>query len=122
MVFGSTINGHGTLIVEVSNDPSDTVFAKILEMVKQSQSNLTKTASRIKRLEPIYVNIVLLLFPAFLLFGNYIMNWGWDVTLYRGMVYLTVTSPCALAASDVPATLSAISNLARHGVLVIGGC
>lgn len=121
VVFGSTINGHGTLIVEVSNDPSDTVFAKILEMVKQSQSNLTKTASRIKRLEPIYVNIVLLLFPAFLLFGNYIMNWGWDVTLYRGMVYLTVTSPCALAASDVPATLSAISNLARHGVLLKGG-
>lgn len=121
VVFGSTINGHGTLVVEVSNDPSDTVFAKILEMVKQSQSNLTKTASRIKRLEPIYVNIVLLLFPVFLLFGNFIMNWGWDVTLYRGMVYLTVTSPCALAASDVPATLSAISNLARHGVLLKGG-
>src|SRR5690625_3602781 len=37
------------------------------------------------------------------------------------MVFLIATSPCALAVTDVPATLSAISNLAKRGVLFKGG-
>lgn len=120
-VFGSTINDNGTFIMEVTKNPEDTIFAKILNMVDNSQSNLSKTATKIKRFEPIYVTGVLIAFPLFILFGNYIMRWGWNEALYRGMVFLTVTSPCALAASDVPATLSAISNLAKRGVLFKGG-
>src|SRR5690625_2719213 len=37
------------------------------------------------------------------------------------MVMLTVASPCALVASATPATLSAISNGAKNGVLFKGG-
>ncbi|MFK5261420.1 hypothetical protein, partial [Lactiplantibacillus plantarum] len=37
--------------------------------------------------------------------------------MYRTIVFLVAVSPCALAASAVPATLAGISNLARHGVL-----
>lgn len=37
------------------------------------------------------------------------------------MVFLIAASPCALAASAVPATLSGISNLAKQGVLFKGG-
>src|SRR5699024_4664291 len=40
---------------------------------------------------------------------------------YRTMVFLIATSPCALAVTDIPATLSAISNLAKRGVLFKGG-
>src|SRR5699024_2899426 len=39
---------------------------------------------------------------------------------YRTMVFLIVTSTCALAVTDIPATLSAISNLAKRGVLFKG--
>lgn len=121
IVFGSTINGSGSFTMEVTKDSADTVFAKIIELVNQSQSNLSKTATKIKKIEPIYVTIVLLLVPVFILFGFYIMNWSWYESFYRGMVFLTVASPCALAGSAVPATLSAISNLARQGVLFKGG-
>ena len=37
------------------------------------------------------------------------------------MVLLVVALPCALVASIMPATLSAISNGARHGILFQGG-
>ena len=37
------------------------------------------------------------------------MGWDLNTTLYRGMVYLIGVSPCALAASAVPATLAAMS-------------
>lgn len=120
-VFGSTINGTGTFTMEVIKDSSDTVFAKILQLVNQSQSNLSKTATKIQKLEPYYVTIVLILVPIFIAAGPFIFNWSWNESFYRGMVFLISASPCALAASAVPATLSGISNLAKRGVLFKGG-
>ncbi len=67
-VFGSTINGTGSFVMEVSKDSSDTVFAKILKLVDQSQKNLSKTATTIKRLEPKYVTLVLMIFHLY---------WSW---------------------------------------------
>ena len=120
-LFGSTINGQGTLIMEVTKDSSDTVFAKIIELVSQTQSNVSKTAAFIKRIEPIYVNSVLIIAPIFYLLGIFAFNWSNYDSFYRTMVFLIAASPCALAATDIPATLSAISNLAKRGVLFKGG-
>lgn len=120
-VFGSTINGSGTFTMEVTKDSNDTVFAKILQLVNQSQSNLSKTATKIQKLEPYYVTIVLIVVPIFIVAGPALFNWTWDESFYRGMVFLISASPCALAASAVPATLSGISNLAKRGVLFKGG-
>lgn len=120
-VFGSTINGNGVFTMEVTKDSKDTVFAKILQLVNQSQADLSKTATKIQKFEPIYVTIVLILVPLFILLGPTIFNWSWATSFYRGMVFLISASPCALAASAVPATLSAISNLAKQGVLFKGG-
>lgn len=120
-VFGSTINGNGSFVMEVTKDSKDTLFAKIIEMVNQSQSNMTKTATKIQKIEPIYVKTVLVLVPLFILAGYFLAGWDFRESFYRGMVFLTVASPCALAASAVPATLSAVSNLAKRGVLFKGG-
>lgn len=121
IVFGSTINGNGTFTMEVTKDSTDTVFAKILRMVNSTQNNMSQTATKIQKFEPTYVTAVLIIVPLFILSGPYIFNWTWAESFYRGMVFLTVASPCALAASAVPATLSAISNLAKRGVLFKGG-
>lgn len=120
-VFGSTINGDGTFTMLVTKENEDTVFAKILEMVKAAQTNISKTAAFIKRLEPIYVTIVLLVAPLFYLLGVYVLSWTTDDSFYRTMVLLIGASPCALAVTDIPSTLSAISNLAKRGVLFKGG-
>ncbi|PLS34241.1 heavy metal translocating P-type ATPase [Carnobacterium maltaromaticum] len=120
-VFGSTINGNGTFTMEVTKDNSDTLFAKILQLVNQSQSNLSKTATKIQKIEPYYVTAVLIIVPIFILLGPSIFSWTWNESFYRGMVFLISASPCALAASAVPATLSGISNLAKRGVLFKGG-
>lgn len=120
-LYGSTINGSGTLVMEVTKDSSETVIAKIIEMVSQTQQNISKTAAFIKKIEPVYVTIVLLLTPVFFLLGLYAFEWTTYDSFYRTMVFLIATSPCALAVTDIPATLSAISNLAKRGVLFKGG-
>lgn len=120
-VFGSTINGNGTFTMKVTKDSKDTVFAKILTLVNQSQSNMSKTATKIQQLEPYYVTTVLILVPIFIIMGPSVFQWTREESFYRGMVFLISASPCALAASAVPATLSGISNLAKRGVLFKGG-
>lgn len=120
-LFGSTINGTGTLVMEVTKESSDTVFAKIVQLVSQTQKSISKTAAMIKRIEPVYVTIVILLAPVFYLLGLFLFKWTAETSFYRTMVFLIGASPCALAATDIPATLSAISNLAKRGVLFKGG-
>lgn len=120
-VFAGTINGEQTLVVRATKDNSETVFAKILQMVQQSQDNVSKTASLIERIEPRYVTTVLILFPIVILIGYFGLGWAIDEAIYRGIIFLIAASPCALAASAIPATLAAMSNLARKGVLFKGG-
>ncbi|MGK9250284.1 heavy metal translocating P-type ATPase [Paenibacillus humicus] len=120
-VFGSTMNGSGSFMMEVTKDSSDTVFSKILQLVSQTQTNISKTAAFIKKIEPVYVTIILILAPIFYLLGKSMFGWGAEESFYRTMVFLIGASPCALAATDIPATLSAISNLAKRGVLFKGG-
>ena len=57
---------------------------------------------------------------AFALVPPLAMGWQFADALYRAMVFLVVASPCALAASMMPALLSALSNGARSGVLFKG--
>lgn len=121
LVYGSTINESKRIIVKVNKNSDETVVAKIIELVGQTQTNITPTAKLIKKIEPIYVTIALLFAPIFYLIGNYLFNWGHDESFYRTMVYLIGVSPCALAVTDIPATLSALSSLAKRGVLFKGG-
>nr|WP_317939258.1 heavy metal translocating P-type ATPase [Tetragenococcus halophilus] len=120
-VFASTINGQGTFTMQVTRDSSETIFAKILQLVEQSQNNLPKAATKIQKIEPVYVKTVLLIVPLFVILMPFLIHWTWQMSIYRGIVLLITASPCALAVSAVPATLSAISNLAKKGVLFKGG-
>ncbi len=120
-VFASTVNLSSRIEMQVTAASTDTVFAKIMRVVENAQHSMNKQATFIQKIEPIYVNIVLIIWPIFLLFGYFLMGWDLNTTLYRGMVYLIGVSPCALAASAVPATLAAMSRLSKMGILAKGG-
>ena len=120
-VFASTVNLSSRIEMQVTAASTDTVFAKIMKVVENAQHSMNKQATFIQKIEPIYVNIVLIVWPIFLLFGYFLMGWDLNTTLYRGMVYLIGVSPCALAASAVPATLAAMSRLSKMGILAKGG-
>ena len=120
-VFGATINGDGTFTMRVTKNNEDTVFSKILQLVNEAQTNVSKTAAFIKKIEPFYVIAVLLIAPLFYLAGIYLLGWPQTDSFYHTMVFLIGASPCALAVADIPATLASISNLAKRGVLFKGG-
>lgn len=121
VVYGSTLNVTQSFTMVVTKNIEETLFSGILKMVSQAQKDLSKTAKWIQKIEPIYVTIVLIFAPIFYVLGLYLLGYTNEVAFYKTMVFLIGASPCALAATDIPATLSALSHLARRGVLFKGG-
>lgn len=120
-VFAGTLNEGGAVTLKVTKTSDETVFSNIIRMVEQAQSQPSKIGAAIDRFERFYVIGVLLAVPLFIAALYYLQDLTFQQAFYRGMVLLTVASPCALVASVTPATLSAISNGARIGVLIKGG-
>lgn len=120
-VIGGTINQGETIEIIVTAASGDTLFDKIIAMVEVAQKTKSKTATFIEQLEDYYVKAVLICVPLFIVITIFILNWSVKDAFYRGMILLTVASPCALVASSTPATLSAISRSARKGMIVKGG-
>ncbi|MBA2795737.1 heavy metal translocating P-type ATPase [Streptococcus porcinus] len=120
-LIGGTINEGQTIEMIVTVENEDTLFAKIVNLVESAQTQKSRTTTFIESLEDHYVKAVLLLVPLFILFCHLALGWSWLDSFYRGMVLLTVASPCALIASSTPASLSAISRAARKGLVIKGG-
>ncbi|MEH7353897.1 heavy metal translocating P-type ATPase [Neobacillus drentensis] len=120
-VFAGTVNMTGSITVQVTKASDDTLFQKIIQLVQSAQSEKSPSQLFIERFEGTYVKVVLLVVIAMIFLPYFLLGWSWHESFYRAMILLVVASPCALVASIMPATLSAISNGARHGILVKGG-
>ncbi|KKK36342.1 ATPase [Mesobacillus campisalis] len=120
-VFAGTVNLRGTITVEITKPSSETLFQKIIALVQTAQSEKSPSQQFIERFEGRYVKTVLVVVALMMFVPHFLLEWSWTETFYRAMILLVVASPCALVASIMPATLSAISNGARHGILFKGG-
>lgn len=120
-VFAGTINEGNAFHLEVTKSADETVFSNIIRMVEEAQNKPSRISKFIDRIESKYVMTVLIIVPIFIFILYSEIGLTFEESFYRGMVLLTVASPCALVASATPATLSAISNGAKNGVLFKGG-
>ena len=120
-VFAGTVNLRGIIRIEMTKSSDETLFHKIIELVQTAQSEKSPSQKFIERFEGLYVKTVLIVVALMMFVPHFALGWSWTETWYRAMVLLVVASPCALVASVTPATLSAISNGARNGILFKGG-
>ncbi|MEU5216588.1 heavy metal translocating P-type ATPase [Streptomyces sp. NPDC020807] len=115
-VFAGTVNGTGALRVRVERDPSESVIARIVQMVEEASETKAPTQLFIEKIEQRYsIGMVLATLAVFgvpLAFGDTL-----DSALLRAMTFMIVASPCAVMLSTMPPLLSAIANAGRHGVL-----
>jgi len=120
-IFAGTVNLNGSITVRITKPSNETLFQKIIELVQSAQSEKSPSQLFIERFEGKYVKAVLAIVALMMFLPYFLLGWSWTETFYRAMILLVVASPCALVASIMPATLSAISNGARHGILFKGG-
>ncbi|OLO42243.1 cadmium-translocating P-type ATPase [Alkalihalophilus pseudofirmus] len=120
-VYTGTVNLSGMIDVSVTKLAEETLFQKIITLVQSAKHEKSPSQQTIEKFEGPYVKIVLLFVILMMFLPYFLLNWSWHESFYRAMVLLVVASPCALVASVMPATLSAISNGARQGILFKGG-
>ncbi|PIC64512.1 heavy metal translocating P-type ATPase [Sporosarcina sp. P13] len=120
-LFAGTVNLSGTIRMTMTKPSSETLFQKIIAMVQNAQSEKSPSQQFIERFEGSYVKIVLVAVVIMMFLPHFLFNWDWTTTFYRAIVLLVVASPCALMAAIMPATLAAVSNGAKRGVLFKGG-
>ena len=121
VVFAGTVNLNGSITVEITKLSNETLFQKIIDLVQSAQTEKSPSQLFIERFEGNYVKFVLAAVALMMFVPHFLLGWSWTETFYRAMVLLVVASPCALVAAIMPATLSAISNGAKHGILFKGG-
>lgn len=120
-VFAGTVNLNGLITMEMTKPNNETLFQKIIALVQSAQSEKSPSQQFIEKFEGTYVNVVLITVAVMMFLPHFALGWDWTTTFYRAMVLLVVASPCALVASIMPATLAAISNGAKQGILFKGG-
>ncbi|RMG23335.1 MAG: cadmium-translocating P-type ATPase [Armatimonadetes bacterium] len=118
--FAGTVNGDGSLVIEVTRPQKETLLARVLQLVEEAQASKGRTQRYLERFEQWYA-IVVLLISALTGLGLFLSGWAWGEAFYRAMTLLVVASPCALVISTPATMLSAIAAGARSGALFKGG-
>ncbi len=127
-VFAGTVNGEGAIEVQVIKPAQDSTISRIVRLVEHAQTQrapIERTIDRFARWYTPAVVAVAVLVAAVppLLFGAPFLDTpdgarGW---LYRALSLLIVACPCSLVISTPVTVVSAMTALARRGVLVKGG-
>ena len=120
-VHAGTINLNGALTVEVTAPFAESSIARILEMVENAAARKAPTERFITRLARWYTPAVsgLALLVAVLppLFGL----GGFQEWIYRALVLLVISCPCALLISIPLGYFGGIGAASRRGILIKGG-
>jgi Cd2+/Zn2+-exporting ATPase len=120
-VFAGTVNGGGALIVEVTRLASDNTLSRIIKMVQEAQAQRAPSQRFVDRFARVYTPIVVGLASLIVVIPP-LLGWGpFTDWLYKGLVLLIISCPCALVISTPVTVVSAIARAARAGVLIKGG-
>jgi Cd2+/Zn2+-exporting ATPase len=119
-VFAGTINGRGVLHLRVTRLASESVLAKIIDIVDQAQAAKSSTQRFTDRFEGLYAGGVITVAALYAVVLASVRGLDPSDAFYQAMILLVVASPCALVISTPASTLSALANAARNGILFKG--
>ncbi len=120
-VLAGMINLNQVSEVQVKASFKDSKLSKILEMVQDATARKSQTQLFISRFAKIYTPIVFLLavlvvaLPWFFVSDYVFRDW-----LYRGLVFLVISCPCALVVSIPLGYFGGIGLASKNGILFKG--
>lgn len=118
-VFAGTVNGNGSVEVEVTATAADNSLARLVHVVQEAQDRKGSSQRLAERVAKPLVPGVLILAGLVALLGSLLGDPS--VWIPRALVVLVAAAPCALALSVPVAVVAAIGAASKGGVLIKGG-
>ena len=120
-ILAGSINMEGVIEVKTTKLFNDSSVAKILELVQNATSKKAKTELLIRRLAKVYTPIVVYLaiavcfLPYFFIEDYVFQDW-----LYRALIFLVISCPCALVISIPLGYFGGLGAASKNGILFKG--
>ncbi|MCY7837605.1 heavy metal translocating P-type ATPase [Bacillus haynesii] len=121
-VLSGFVNKNGVLEVEVDKEYSESTVSKILDLVQNASSRKAKTENFITKFAKYYtpfvviVALLLAFVPPLIISDAMLSDW-----VYRALVFLVISCPCALVVSIPLGFFGGIGAASKAGILVKGG-
>ena len=120
-VLSGFINKNGLIEIQVAKVFSESTVSKILYLMENAGSKKSKTENFITKFAKYYTPAVVItalivaIFPPLLIQGATFLDW-----IYRALIFLVVSCPCALVISIPLGFFGGIGGASRHGILIKG--
>jgi len=129
-VFAGFVNGGGVLVIETTTPFNETAASKMLELVEHAQDRKARAEKRITAFARVYTPIVTILAALLALAGPFVASAfggpspfsreAFEPWIYRALVFLVISCPCALVISIPLGFFGGIGGAARRGIMVKG--
>lgn len=120
-ILSGGINTNGVLKVKVTKEFGESTVSRILEMVENAANKKANTEKFITKFAKVYTPIVVALAILIAVVPSiFIKDALFSTWLYRALVFLVVSCPCALVVSVPLGFFAGIGGASKKGVLVKG--
>lgn len=125
-VLAGMISVQRAVRLKVVRPAADSAMARIMHMVEDASERKSPTELFIRRFAKIYTPVVTLMAVALVVIPLLVslvapFNYVFSDWLYRGLVFLVVSCPCALVVSIPLSYFAGIGTASRRGILFKGG-
>ena len=118
-VTGGSINGDGVLVIEAKRIGSETMLARIVQMVAEAQRSQAPIQRKVDRVSAIFVPAVILVAAAaFAFWSLFAPPPSVPFALVAAVSVLIIACPCALGLATPMSIMVGVGKGAQHGVLI----
>lgn len=120
-VLSGSVVQNGVIKIQVTSIYAESTVARILALVEDATAHKAKTENFITKFARIYTPLVVAFASALAIVPPLVLGWDqFDQWLYRGLVFLVISCPCALVVSVPLGFFSGLGNASKNGILIKG--
>ncbi|CAM3684086.1 heavy metal translocating P-type ATPase [Erysipelothrix urinaevulpis] len=119
-VLSGSLNVAAPIELEVTASYSNSTITKMLDLIENSSQNKAETEIFMTKFSKVYTPIVFALSLIIMIVVGFLSQDLYS-GLYRGLVFLVISCPCALVLSIPLGYFAGIGRASRSGILIKGG-
>ena len=119
-LLSGSINMGEVIEMKASKEYNESTVAKILDLLESATDKKTKTETMISKISKIYTPAVIILAILIIIFLPLIFNVELNDAIYRGLTFLVISCPCAIAISIPLSYFTGIGVSSKKGILIKG--